>query len=450
MSIKLMKDLQFAEKLNSTQAISEAGKEMLNNYRAYVYSNAPTCAVVNAFVNEAQQYSFDAGVSTILESVQNFINENKVSWKLATACESINNNNSTFNYINKIGVQQVEKLLEMNENDVVSYIKAGSLKGFQYIPEFRQICKEVYKQNITETKAPNFTVSNPLSFVLVNENAQYFNVCGKTFKIENGKIDEAVCDDKLFNEVNALLEGFSRDGENLVAAFKSAHGDVLTFKVNENGLELTNNRGTINEKFDDATKFMEYANMVSRTMNVNEKMQFMTLSNNISKVLENMDNVVLLDCVKLLESADGTVCAISEANDNVNLTVFRSYKYGTSTKNFDFVAEALNNVVKLTGIDLTNMFEDRINEDCKKNNAEENEIREQLEANKEAQFSIRRKKIAMLAEQHKNDPVRLALLNKVAKDLKMLEGKKDEVCPKCGKKKCECKDCKDCKDCENK
>ena len=75
----------------------------------------------------------------------------------------------------------------------------------------------------------------------------------------------------------------------------------------------------------------------------------------------------------------------------------------------------------MTGIDLTSMYEDRINEDCKKNNAEENEIREQLEANKEAQFNIRRKKIAMLAEQSKNDPVKLALLNKVAKDLKMLE-----------------------------
>ena len=239
--------------------------------------------------------------------------------------------------------------------------------------------------------------------------------------IEDNKIEEASCDDKTFNDVNKLLEGFSRDGENLVAAFKSAHGDVLTFTLNENGLELTNNRETINEKFDNATKFMEYANMVSRTMNVNEKMQFMTLSNNIAKVLENMDNIVLLDCVKVVESSDGTVCAISEAADNVNLTVFRSYKYGTSTKNFDFVAEALNNVVKLTGIDLTSMYEDRINEDCKKNNAEENEIREQLEANKEAQFNIRRKKIAMLAEQSKNDPVKLALLNKVAKDLKMLE-----------------------------
>ena len=51
----------------------------------------------------------------------------------------------------------------------------------------------------------------------------------------------------------------------------------------------------------------------------------------------------------------------------------------------------------------------------------EKEIKEQLEANKEAQYAIRKKKIAMLAEQHKNDPVRLALLNKVAKDLRILE-----------------------------
>ena len=51
-------------------------------------------------------------------------------------------------------------------------------------------------------------------------------------------------------------------------------------------------------------------------------------------------------------------------------------------------------------------------------------IREQLEANKEAQFDIRKKKIAMLAEQYKNDPVKIALLNKVAKDLAILENQK--------------------------
>ena len=50
MSVKLLKDLQFAEKLNSTEAITEAGKEVLNNYRAYVYTNPTSCGIVNGFV----------------------------------------------------------------------------------------------------------------------------------------------------------------------------------------------------------------------------------------------------------------------------------------------------------------------------------------------------------------------------------------------------------------
>ena len=85
------------------------------------------------------------------------------------------------------------------------------------------------------------------------------------------------------------------------------------------------------------------------------------------------------------------------------------------------MVEALNNVVKVAGVDLKSMFEDRINEDCKKLDPEAQQIKEQLEANKEAQYAIRKKKIAMLAEQFKNDSVRLALLNKVAKDLRILE-----------------------------
>ena len=57
----------------------------------------------------------------------------------------------------------------------------------------------------------------------------------------------------------------------------------------------------------------------------------------------------------------------------------------------------------------------------KKLDPQAQEIKEQLEANKEAQFAIRKKKIAMLAEQYKNSPLKIMLLNKVAKDLRMLE-----------------------------
>ena len=92
MSIKLLKDLNFAEKINANEAITEAGIEILKNYRAYVYSNPATCGIVNGFVLEASKLGFDTGLMSILESVNKFISENNISWKLASACESIRNN----------------------------------------------------------------------------------------------------------------------------------------------------------------------------------------------------------------------------------------------------------------------------------------------------------------------------------------------------------------------
>lgn len=420
MSVKLLKDLNFADKINSTNAVTEAGKEMLNNYRAYVYSKPVSHTVVNGFISEASNYSFDTGVSAILESINKFVKENNISWKLASVCESIQNNNSSYNYINKIGVQKVEKLLEMNELDVISYIRAGALKDVQYIQEVRKVCKEVYKTNITEAQAINYNVVNPISYVLIGENKeQYFSVLGKTYSISEGKVNEAICNDVKFARINMLLESFKREDENIVYEYKGIHGDVCKFIINENGLTFT--KGNVSEHFDEAPKFLEYCNMISRVMNVNEKMNFIRTSSAIGEVFEAMESVVILDCAKLMQCSNGTVCAIIEGKDNVNLTVFQSINAGSSCNNYNYVVEALNQVVKLTGVDLKFMFEERIDEDCKKNNPEMEAIKEQLEANKEAQFSIRKKKIAMLAEQYKNDPVRIALLNKVAKDLSILE-----------------------------
>ena len=99
MSVNLLKDLDFASKINSTEAISEAGKELLGNYRAYIYSNPASCTIVNSFVNEASKYGFDTGLVNIVESVVDFIKKNNISWKLATACESIAANNNSYSLV---------------------------------------------------------------------------------------------------------------------------------------------------------------------------------------------------------------------------------------------------------------------------------------------------------------------------------------------------------------
>lgn len=419
MSVKLLKDLNFTEIINGTQAVTEAGKDMLNNYRGYVYSNPVSCTVVNNFVREASNFGFDTGLSTILESVTNFINENNISWKLATACESIDANTGTYGYLAKVGIDRVAKLLEMKESDVVSYIKAGALKSIQFIPEFRNICKEVYKTTIVEQHTPAYSVTNPMSYVVNENNVQYFKVLGKTYEMKEGKVNESNYNEAKFNEINALLENFKREDQKIFLEYTSTMHDKCQFTFENNKLTFT--KGQIVESFETPAAFMEYSNMVTKAMPIHEKMNFMKVSNAVAKVFEGIENVVVLDCTKILSTSTGTLCSLTEAQDNCNLTVFRSYNAGTSVNNYDYVIEALQNVTRISGVDLKHLYEERINEDCKKQDPEgTKEIKEQLEASKEAQIADRKKKIAMLAEQYKNDPAKITLLNSLARELSLL------------------------------
>ena len=421
MNIKLLKNLDFASKINGTEAVTEAGKELLKNYRGYIYSNPVTCGIVNGFVAEASKYGFDTGLVGILESVNKFIKENNISWQLASACESINANNSQYGYLSKIGLDQVDKLLEMNEPEVVSYLKAGAMKNLTFIPEFRAVLKNVYASTIQETYAPTYKTFTPVSYVFVSEsNDSYFNVLGHSYKRDtDNNISEVVYDDAKFKRINALLESFSHDGDSIFYEYTGTHGDVARFTLNENKLEFT--KGDVKETFENAADFRQYCDTVSKPMAIHEKLRWMNVANAIAEVFEACDSIVALDNVKVLETTTGNVCTIVEGK-NVVLTVNRSLNAGTSTKSYQFMVEALNNVIKVTGIDLKNQYTERINEDCKNADPEKyQEIREQLEADKEAAFAARRKKIAMLAEQFKNDPVKITLLNKAAKELAMLE-----------------------------
>ena len=428
MSVKLLSNLDFAAKLNSVEAVTESGKEFLKGYRGYMYQNAPTCGIVNGFIKESQNYGYDTGIMSILESVLKFITENKISWKLASACESVSNNNSSYNYIAKVGVAQVEKLLEMNEQDIIQYIKGGCLKNVQYIPEFRNVCKEVFQSTVVESvHAQTYNINTPVSYVNIDEDCQYFSVLGKTFKLTNESIELVEkYDDVTFNRINSLLPNFSYVNEALKYEYKpSFSSESYKFSVDENKIEFS--KGNITETFDNAPAFRQYADAYSKQLYMTEKFNFINICNSIAEVFESMENIVLVDCAKVLECADSTVLSVLEGKENIFINVARSIHNGSSIKEYKFMTEAVKDVQKLTGIDIHDLYKERIDEDMKKSDPESyKEIQEQLKSAKDEQIAYRRRKISMLAEQFKNDPVKIALLNNVARELAILENKEDE------------------------
>ena len=433
MNVKLLNNLDFATKLGACEAVTEAGKELVKNYKAYLFTNPASCGIVNGFVQEAQKYGFDTGLTSVLESVLNFIKENKISWQLASACEAVENNKSTYSYIAKTGVEQVSKLLEMDESQVVSYIKSGALKGVQYIPEFRHVCKQVFKSAITEEQAPNYTVVNPVSYVYENEEGtKYFNVLGKTYKItkEEKTVAEAVCDDVKFRNINALLESFVNNEGEISYEWKSGFDNCkVLIKESDGKNTLTLTKGQkVNETFDSFEKFGEYCDILSKTMTMNERFDFMNKTNAINQVFEAFDHIFIMDCAKVLKTSMGSLCTIIEAKDNVQMTVNASVHSGTYSKSFDYIMDALQEVTSVSGIDLKHLYEDRINEDVKKKTPDQYQnIQEELAASKKAAMEARKKKIAMLAEQNKNNPAIIAVLNKAARDLALLEKEETNI-----------------------
>ena len=415
MTIKLIKEQTLDNKLNSCEAVTESRKECLKNYRGYCYNNAATCGLVNNFIKEAQKYSYDSGVTSILESVVEFVNSNKISWKLASVCEAINNNTSSYNVLNRAGVEKVEKLLEMDETNVISYIKAGALRGVQYIPEFRAVCKEVYGNKVNENKNTlAYSVSTPVSYIIIDENKnQIVNVNGKVFRISENKVEETTCEDADFNKINAHLANMKLVGESLIYTYRPAYlANENKFTVTESNIEFTN--GKVNESFTSADRFKEYCDTFTRTMiNPNESRQFMMIAGAIAEVFEAMDRIGTIDNAKLFNCANGATVAVIESAGDINVTLYNSYGNVNETNNYSVIKEALNSMKSNYGLNLENLYVKRIAEDATKSNTPVVDDFDNI--------NIRLNKINELTEQFKDDPEKLLILNELTKKLKEMK-----------------------------
>lgn len=424
MNISLIKGLQFAEKVNKFEPVTESGKQFIKQYRGYLYQNPANFSLVNNFISEARKFSYDTGIMSILESVLKFVTDNKISWKIGSVCESIESSTDPYNYINKMGAKTAEKLLDMNESEVVQYIKAGALKSVQYIPEFREICKEVYgTSHVDEQKTQTYSLTSPISYTLVNENEQWFVINGYTYKISEGKVTNENCEDETFNRINSLLPNFKMVDEKLQYSWQpSTIEKPYTFTIDENSINFE--YSSINESFNNVIDFRQFCDNFTTVMLGANKNMFMNIANNVATVQEAFGNICEIDCAKVLECADGSVANIVEGKDNINLTWVRSSQCKPQTVDEKFMSECCKDIRIMTGVNLTNVYENRINEELKIQNPDEyHNIQEELREAKNQKIEERRNKIQMLAEQFKHDPAKLALLSTISKDLAILENK---------------------------
>lgn len=413
--MKVIAEMDFGTIISESNSQTQTGSELLNKYKSHLMANESTCALVNNFIKEASYCRYDNGVNKVLESVADYIQSNKTLWALATACEAIKANTSSYNYLNLNAVKQVEKLLEMNEEDVVKYIKAGALKNVMYCESFRTIAKQVFReQPIIEANA-EYTVAHPISMTEYVGDGVCFEVNGTLYKLDDDKnVMEASWSDvsNTFKTISQLLESnFVSVDESMVsvkvgnAEYQIVEEGKVTRIGKDNTLEMTveqlreNNRLMIN-----ATN-PRFKNQMAATLEA-----IALTCENFSKVV-NMDNVSIYktnrDSFVVIEAGDNLYATLLGSNHNVKWTINEN------------VVDALSFIKSKTNVSLSETYKDMVEAHIEKASEEEKiQMENDLMAQEVQGYKDR---IAALTEKFKNDPTKLAILSKLAQEVNKVD-----------------------------
>lgn len=412
---KVLVNLDFASLISEAYAQTQTGAEIINKYKAHVMSNESSCALVNNFIREASQCRYDNGVNDALTVVADYINSNKASWALATACESINANNKPHNYINRNAAKQVETLLEMEEEDVVKYIKAGALKNVMFCESFRNIAKQVFKETPMVESTAEYTKVTPVSMVENVGDGICFQVAGQLYKIDEEKnISEA-----LWNEVSNTFKTVSQLLESQMTVIDNhsiiVNSPVATYTISEAGKVVR--EGKEGKKEMTISQLREHNRLVLMSTNPRHKNNIAQILEAIALTCENYDNIMNMDNAAIYLTKNDKFVVI-ESNDKLYATLLMSNRTSKWTINENAI-DAISFIKSKTNVSLSDNYQSVIeNAMNSADEAEKARIEEELKATEQQNY---RDRIETLTEKFKNDPVKLAVLSKLAQELSEIQ-----------------------------
>lgn len=434
MNNRILAELDFASILNESKAQTATGADLLRKYQSFLITNESSHNLVNAFVKEASVHTYDNGVNAVLEMVSDYINMNKTIWALSSACENINNNKSSYNYINKNAAKQVENLLEMNEDEVVKYIKAGALKSVMFCEAFRNIAKQVYKDSPMVEEAADYTAVHPVSMVENVGDGFLFEVNGTLYKMDLDKnVQEAdwKTASNTFKTISSLLESdMCKVDENTITIEYNNNeyviseagkcekckkdekcDDCLPDAKDTDDVEAKKKKG-VKESFT-AEQLRENNRLVVMATNMRNKSQVAGVLEAIALLVENYDNITNLDNVSIFSTRNDKFVVI-EAGSNLYATLLQSNRHPKWTINENAV-DALSFIKSKTNVSLGEKYSELVAEHIEKVSEEEKEkIEQELKENERNSY---RERISALTEKFKNDPTKLAVLSQLAAQL---------------------------------
>ena len=411
---KVLAELEFNNIINESCAQTQTGIDLLNKYKSYLMTHDCSYGLVNSFIKEAQSCRYDNGVNRVLEELLDYIDGNKTIWALATVCEGIRYANNSKDYLNRNALKHVEPLLELDESEVVKRIRTGALKDVMYCESFRTIAQQIYKEQPVVESCNEYVIVHPISMIENVGDGHCFEVAGNLYKMDdNGDIMEAQWSEvsNTFKTITNLLESnnCTVDSDTIeITAGNAKYTISESEKVVKVGKEGT-------QEFT-VEQLRENNRLVLMTANPRFRNQLGSILEGIALIAENYGNVVNLDNTSIYSTKNDRFVVI-ESKNNLFATLLQSNHCAKWTINENAI-DAVDFIKSKTNVQLSEKYQATIANALESRSEEDKKIIE--ESKKEEQIQSYKERIETLTEKFKNDPIKLAVISKLAQDVSNL------------------------------
>lgn len=423
MMTKVLVDLDFRGLLTENAASTQVGASLINKYLNYTSTNPESCVLVNNFVREASAHRYDNGLNKILEVLSDYISVNKTVWALASACEIIESNDSSYNMLNRNAAKQVRELLEMNEENVQKYIRAGALKNVMFCENFRSIVKQVLNDRPIVEYQTEYVRKTPVSYSeILDDGTCCFLVEGKSYilsaetgeVLETGKIPEGVSN--TFKTLSKFLNNRLVDIDENKITISLGSGYEYKYEINEaDKIQKLDSQNNLIETLS-PSEFRHSSYQILRVTRPGKQNELSEVLESIALLAENYNNVVSLNNVAVYSTKnDKFVVVESEKSNKIFAELIASNHTVNPWSINESAMKALDFISSKTGLILNENYPNQVQSSIDEASEQESQsIREQLENDNIQSIKNR---IEILTEHFKNDPAKLAVLSKLATDI---------------------------------
>ena len=337
----------------TTSSIKTIVEKYEKIYASQVY---PHSVIANGLVNEMRDYMWIEGVSEIVKSISDTLNENKFSIQVENTYNKLKNSNQQAFFSAVFPV--LEDLMGMQESEIVenaSYV----LHAHTWVPEVKAIVEQVNLLNKGANETADHVINRKYSPVIEHNGNYAFNLDGVSYIMKDGELTKI--DKNLLGAAYLTMlavEESAKFSENAITFYKGKH--VYEIQLNEGGKTFTVDGREL--------LFREKAqlkNLLVSTchFNVNENHNIDILT----AAYEHAESFVELDFVQSISPrfVKGITANIIRVNENIYINkINKSMKMNEMVK-AESAEKAIQIVKEFINYDITNLVKDLLEVDAK-------------------------------------------------------------------------------------